>query len=713
MLKKSIAIFFLSFGLVAQLLAQKNFTMDEAVLGLYTNLRIEDIPQLGFQAQTNNLTKVVGNGETPAYVVVKPNQTVDTVLRLSELKTVISTAKNIPAIQWINKNQYYFTVANKFYKANWDGSKSTISLWREIDENASEQKVSADGSLLTYCIQNNLWVVDKNGIAKAITQEKNENVISGQSVHRNEFGIETGTFISPQSHFVAFYQMDQSMVKDYPIIDWSETPAVNKNIKYPMAGGTTHEVKLGVYNVANGQTIFLATPQPLKNYYLTCVTWSPDERYIFVGVLTRDQRHLQLIQYDAKTGAAVKTLFREDDDKYVEPQHALYFLPGGKTFLWWSQRDGYMHLYRYNLDGEMLNAVTYGDWVVKSIEGINAKTQELIITNTKDDPRSTSIYAVNYITGKMRPLSRVEGTHSALVSDNGRMVIDKYRNEQTPLQINLLDIEDKAYEVLLQAKNPLAGYQLPEVRNVELSADDGTKLYGKLILPHNFDPNKKYPVIYYLYNGPHVQLITNSFPASGNLWYDYLTQQGFIVFSMDGRGSANRGLKFEQAIHNHLGTVEMNDHLVGVSYLKTLPFVDGDRLGLHGWSYGGFMTTSFMTRHPGVFKAAVAGGPVIDWNMYEIMYTERYMSSPSENTTGYEENNLLNHAKDLKGKLMLIHGTDDDVVVWQHSLKFIKKCVDERVQVDYFVYPGHPHNVRGKDRVHLMQKITDYFIQNL
>jgi dipeptidyl-peptidase-4 len=241
------------------------------------------------------------------------------------------------------------------------------------------------------------------------------------------------------------------------------------------------------------------------------------------------------------------------------------------------------------------------------------------------------------------------------------------------------------------------------------AADGTTTLYGKLILPPNFDSTKKYPTIVYLYNGPNVQLLHNSFPESGNLWYEYMAQHGYIVFTMDGRGSWNRGIAFEQATHRKLGEVEMEDQVKGVEYLKNLKYVDAGRMGIHGWSFGGFMTTSLMLKHPGIFKCAVAGGPVMDWGMYEVMYTERYMSTPKDNPDGYKKSCLLDKVKNLQGKLLLIHGTNDDVVVWQHSIDFIKKSVDEGVQVDYFVYPGHEHNVRGKDRVHLMQKITDYF----
>ena len=253
--------------------------------------------------------------------------------------------------------------------------------------------------------------------------------------------------------------------------------------------------------------------------------------------------------------------------------------------------------------------------------------------------------------------------------------------------------------------------------NVQLlklkSADGNFELPAKLMLPANFDSTKKYPVIVYLYGGPHLQLLKNSYPASGNLWYDYMTQQGFIVFSMENRGSANRGKSFEQATFRQLGSAEMADQLQGVAYLKSLPFIDTTRMGVHGWSFGGFMTTSLMTRYPGTFQVGVAGGPVINWEWYEVMYTERYMDSPQENPEGYKNNNLTSYVKNLQGDLLMIHGTQDDVVVWQHSLNYLKKSVEDGKQVDYYVYPGHAHNVTGPDRVHLMDKISKYLIDKL
>ncbi|GAB3820390.1 hypothetical protein GCM10028895_20410 [Pontibacter rugosus] len=381
--------------------------------------------------------------------------------------------------------------------------------------------------------------------------------------------------------------------------------------------------------------------------------------------------------------------------------------------MWVSERTGYDHLYLYDTNGKQIRQLTSGNWMVTDILGFSSKGDELYYTSTAESPLERHIYAVNLSNGKTRRISQGSGTHQAQLSPSSKYIIDNYSSQVTPRNIWVLNTEGKVQQTLLTAKNPLKEYNLGETTVFPIKADDGTDLYTRMITPPNMDQNKKYPVVVYVYGGPHVQLVNNSWLAGANLWMHLMAQQGYIVFTVDSRGSSARGLDFEQATFRQLGTVEMADQLRGVDYLKSLPYVDPTRIGIHGWSFGGFMTTSLMTRHPEVFKVGVAGGPVIDWKYYEVMYTERYMDSPQQNPEGYEKANLLNYVKNLKGKLLMIHGTVDDVVVWQHSLQYIKKAVDEGILLDYFVYPGHPHNVRGKDRVHLMRKVTQYFDENL
>lgn len=722
-MKKSIFLFSLVSFCAPFTQAQKlQFSMNDAVLGMRTNLATENLSNLKFSGADNAVEYVIDNALVRTSL---PSLKKDTVFNVSTLNTLIAgtgstkSLKKIPNITWSKVKTTQFSQLGSF---NIGQEYFTISLFNNlwkvdkiatIPNNAENTTLNAQMNQIAYTIDNNLHVIDIYKKDNIVTNDQNVDIVNGVSVHRNEFGINGGIFFSPKGNFLAYYKMDQSMVANYPIIDWAGVPAKNKDIKYPMAGQTSHQVSLWVYNPVTKTNVKLEVEGP-KEQYLTCVTWSPDEKSIFIAVLNRGQNHMQLRQYDAQTGKFVKQLFEEKDSKYVEPQNELVFLPNSNTeFLWFSQRSGYMHLYRYNTSGKLLNQVTKGDWLVNDIVGFNAKDNKVIVTTTKDSPKERHHYAVNYINGSISKIDAAPGMHSAQSSADGSYIIDVYSNQTTPKNIDVIGVNKKWSKNLLTAKDPLSNYERAIVNNVNLKAADGTDLYGKMILPSNFDSTKKYPVIVYLYNGPHLQLITNSYPASGNLWYEVMAQKGFIVFTMDGRGSSNRGLAFEQAVFRTLGTVEMEDQLQGVDYLKSLPYVDARRLGVHGWSFGGFMTTSLMLRHPGVFKVGVAGGPVIDWSLYEAMYTERYMDTPAENPNGYEDNNLLTKVKNLDGKLLMIHGAQDDVVVWQHSMKFIKAAVDNEKQLDYFVYPGHYHNVLGKDRVHLMQKITDYFVQNL
>lgn len=313
----------------------------------------------------------------------------------------------------------------------------------------------------------------------------------------------------------------------------------------------------------------------------------------------------------------------------------------------------------------------------------------------------------------MKRLTEGNGFHNAVVSKKGDYVIDAFSSCYTPGEYRVVNTTSGKSQLFYKAENPIKEYKTGSWRLFTIKNNAGQDLWCRLFRPVDFDSTKKYPVLVYLYNGPHSQLVTNRWMAGGELWYQYMAQKGFIVFTLDGRGTSYRGKEFEQAIHRQLGTVEMEDQLKGVEYLKSLPYVDASRLGVHGWSFGGFMTTSLMTRNPGIFKVGACGGPVIDWSYYEIMYGERYMDTPQENKEGYDKNNLLNYVDKLKGRLLMIHGAQDPVVVWQHSILYQKKAVDKGVQLDYYVYPGHEHNVLGKDRAHLMEKICNYFIDNL
>ena len=546
------------------------------------------------------------------------------------------------------------------------------------------------------------------------------NIVLGESVHRNEFGINKGIFWSPRKTRLAFYRMDQSMVKDYPIVNTKAREAEAKPIKYPMAGMKSHEVTIGVYNTITMKKIYLQTRKDEsvkeKEMYLTNIAWSPDEKYIYVAKINREQNHMWMEQYNSTTGKREKVLFEEKNERYVEPVDAMIFTPKGDQFLWFSMRDGYKHLYLYNTDGNLVRQVTKGKFEVEGFIGFDQSGENIFVYANKDNLVGRDAYKVNLKSGKMECLTKPRngkpyGTHTIVMSDDRTRYVDLWSSVEMPTRADYRIVGGSGPEKTLHtSENPLEKYDMPSYDIGTIKAADGvTDLYYRLITPPGKKTGKKYPTLVYVYGGPHSQLVTDSWMAGANLYFTFLAQHGYVVFTLDNRGTDNRGFEFESCIHRQVGQNELADQMAGVDFLKSLPYVDQDRIGVEGWSFGGFMTITMKLAHPEIFKVACAGGPVIDWKWYEVMYGERYMDTPQENPAGYEKASLLSKAKDLEGKLLIIHGCEDNTVVWQHSLEFIERCINNYKQVDYFVYPHHEHNVMGKERVHLYKKMFDYY----
>jgi len=515
---------------------------------------------------------------------------------------------------------------------------------------------------------------------------------------------------SPATDKLLFYRKDETMVQDYPLTNWNEREATHNPIKYPMAGMTSENVTLVVYDVLTQQKITLQTGEP-KEQYLTSVTWCPSGKFVYVGVLNRGQNHLKLNKYDATSGAFVKTLFEEQASTYVEPLHSLTFVPNSTTFLYRSEKEGFEQLYLYNTDGKLLKKLGYNSVIVEDLQGFDAQNKHIYYIGASNNGLERHLYKVNLASGKTEQLTSVSGVHNASVSSDGTLVLDAFSSAKNPNEINIINLKTKKTSNILKAENPYIGkIDLPNYELVSLTAADGkTPLNGRIIYPANFDATKKYPVMVYVYGGPHAQLVSNRWLGGASLFDFYMAQQGFVVFTLDNRGSDARGKDFEHIIHQNLGKNEMADQMKGIEFLKSKTFVDADKIGVYGWSFGGFMSISLMLNQNETFKVGVAGGPVCDWKYYEIMYGERYMDTPQENPEGYKNNNVIEKAAQLKGRLLVIHGAQDPVVVQQHSMNFIEACIKNGKQVDYFLYPNHEHNVRGKDRVHLNQKIADYF----
>ena len=584
-------------------------------------------------------------------------------------------------------------------------------IWQDSISGQTANEWNPQSRATAYVENHQLFVTDADGKKHQLSTDGSREIVYGQSVHRDEFGIHKGTFWSPDGNKLAFYRMDQSMVADYPQVDIFPREATYEPDKYPMAGMTSHKVTVGVYDLKTDKTVYLQAGDPTDRYF-TNIAWSPDSKTVYMLELNRGQNDCRLVSYDAVSGKKNAELYRETSDKYVEPQNPIQFLPWDATkFILQSQKDGYNHLYLFDTNGKELKQITKGEWVVMEVLGFNKKQKTVIIEANKEHPLHHRLYSVN-MNGAIKQLETVDGVHNAVLSPSGNFLIDRFSTPTRPRVIDVVDINQKTphHTNLLEADDPWAGYQQPIFECGSIKAADGvTDLYYRMVKPADFNPEKKYPTVVYVYGGPHANNVQASWHWASRSWETYMAQKGYIIFILDNRGSQYRGRDFEQATFHQLGQIEMQDQMKGVEFLRTQPYVDMNRLGVHGWSYGGFMTISLMTNYPDVFKVGVAGGPVIDWKWYEVMYGERYMGTPENNPEGYAKTSLLTKAKNLKGKLQIITGYNDPTVVPQHCLSFLDACIKAGTQPDFFAYPGEPHNMRGHASVHLHERITQYF----
>ena len=655
-------------------------------------------------------------------------------------ETVLFTLENINACKGIDlnakpyslqnvkfpdgkKTEVIVSAAKKVYLIDWKAKKVLKS--REIPEGSSNRDMNLKSGNEAYVCNNNLYVITPEGKKLQVSKDGSRNLVYGQSVHRDEFGIRKGTFWSPDGAKLAFYKMDQSMVTDYPQVDITPICADNNKDsagvsriakvepdKYPMAGETSHKVYVGVYDVNNNSTVYLKTADPTDRYF-TNISWSPDEKTIYIFELNRDQNHMQLISYDAASGEKKDLIFEERNEKYVEPQHPLVFLPWDNSkFLFQSRRDGYNHFYIYSLTDKKTTQLTKGKFEVMEFLGFNSADKSIVYTSNEANPIQENVYAVSETNLKRTALDDGEGVHNAELSASGKFVFDRGASPRLARYICVTNTSNAVRtELETIEKHPWEEeFNMPQISSGTIKAADGkTDLYYRLVKPVNFDSSKKYPAVVYVYGGPHAHNIYGNHFYGLRGWEVYMAQKGYVIFVLDNRGSENRGFDFESVTFRHLGDEEMKDQIKGVEFLKSLPYIDGEKLGVHGWSFGGFMTTNLMCTYPDVFKVGVAGGPVIDWKYYEVMYGERYMDTPQTNPEGYKGSNLLLKAKNLKGRLQIINGYNDPTCVPQHSFAFLRACEDAGVQVDYFTYPNQGHNMMGRDMIHLHERITRYF----
>jgi len=688
----------------------QSLTLEESVLGQYRQ----------FAPDGYNGIQWIGSTKSMAYYSDRYDKIMrmdigkthgDTWITLESVnKATKANLRHLFGTQIIDNNNIIVSNSKAFYSFNpiEETGEKILSFPKDAENTHFKN------NKLAYTLGHNLYLADNDHSKIPVTNFMDKNIVSGQAIARSEFGITNGIFWSPSGKFLAFYQKNEVNVSDYPLLDISTTPGNLINIKYPMAGQKSEQARIGIYSLETKKTIYL-TIDGDPEQYLTNLSWGPEEKFIYVAIINRDQNAMKLVQFDASKGVATKTLFEEKHAKYVEPEFPLWFMPNSNDkAIWLSEKDGFMHAYTYDFNTGRLEQLTKGNWAVKQILGLDDKQKSLLVSTTDPSGLNTLIRKVDLKKKTITIITKTKGVHSTQLGGNNKFLLNTYSNLETPKKQYVSDLNGKMIgSPLSEAKTPYKKGQLGITEFIDLKTKDGTTLHARMIKPSNFDPNKKYPVLVYVYGGPHAQMITNSWLGGASLWMHYMAQKGYIIWTLDNRGSANRGRDFENIIHRQLGTIEARDQMTGVEYLKKQPYVDSDKMAIHGWSFGGFMTITMMLKHANTFKVGVAGGPVTDWSYYEIMYGERYMDRPEENPEGYADAKLHNHVTNLKGELLLIHGTIDDVVVMQHNLTLVKSFVDEGILVDFFPYPGHPHNVRGKDRVHLMNKVLTYIENKL
>jgi dipeptidyl-peptidase-4 len=593
MLKYLLFIGVITFTFVS-IAQKKELTLKDAVLGQFRTFGPDRLYGFQWIPETDCYSFFSKNYQSLYKNSVKGTSDQE-ILTVQKLNTALKAElSSLFGLEWKNQNEILINDGLHFYTYNLVTEKgATIHTLDDTAENALFHDVSGN---VAYTKGNNVYMNTADGLKLVVTDNADKNIVSGQAIARSEFGISGGLFWSPNGQILAFYQKDESKVHDYPLLDINKTPGELMSIKYPMAGQASENPRVGIYHVATKQTVFIS-PKGAKEDYLTNLTFTPDNKYVVIAEVNRDQNHMWLNVYDAKTGIFVRTLLEESNDKWVEPEHPAFFPnEASNNFIWISEKDGYNNLYHYDFTGKLIKQLTANKFVVKDI--IEAKNGGKLIYFSATGPNgmNTLVYSVD-LSGKQTLVTKTEGTHEFSLTSDGKFFYDAYSNHTTPHKSEIFTASGKKAKFLIESKEKLADYTVGTSEIKTLTGKDGSVLYSRLIKPSNFDPNKKYPVLVYVYGGPHAQLVTNSWLDGANLWMFWMAEQGYLVFTIDGRGSAERGFAFESQIHRQLGTVEMEDQLTGVDYLKSLPYVDANRLAVHGWSFGGFMTTSLMLRN--------------------------------------------------------------------------------------------------------------------
>lgn len=580
----------------------------------------------------------------------------------------------------------------------------------------ADAKISPDGKMVSFIRDHNLWLLNlADGKESAFTKGGTEEIRKGELdwVYPEELEIKTAYWWSPDSASIAYLEMDERKVLQFPMVDFASFTGETEMERYPVPGTPNPVVHVYIAPVKGGAEHLVDTGSD-NEIYIPRVNWLPDSKHLAVQRLNRPQTTLDLLIADAATGKT-QVCLTQKDMYWINVTDDLYFLKDGKRFLWSNESTGYRHLYLYGLDGKQLTQLTKGEWEVAGVDALDEVKGTVYFTSTEKSPMERHLYRVGLDGTGFARITKSDGTHDVKFSNDSSTFLDTFSNTSTPPRQDLFSADGvKLSSVNENQVAELASYGLSPVEFLSVRSHDGISLNAMMIKPPHFNPERRYPVLVYTYGGPHAQVVRNAWGGATFLWHQLMAQKGYIIFALDNRGSAGRGHLFEEPIHYRFGAQEMSDQRDGLIYLKKLPFVDPTRVGIWGWSYGGHMTLHAMFEDPEEFKAGFAGGPVVDWHYYDTIYTERYLGLLPEHEESYQESSPVENAKNLKGKLLIAHGTGDDNVHFSNTLRVIDELIETGKYVEVMAFPGRGHGVTDPPaRRVLMERVTKFFLDNL
>lgn len=625
------------------------------------------------------------------------------------------TATGITTYFWSPTGTHIFIpIAGEFYLYEW--ATRRLTRWLSRDLSRFDPKYSPDGRFIAYVKRGNLFLVDvQSGQERQLTFDGMDEVQNGVSeyVAQEEMDRFTGYWWSPDGRRLAYLQVDNRPVRDFHIPDYRPNYVEVEKQKYPKAGDPNAIVRVGVLSLEDGKTVWMDTG-PETDIYIPRVAWLPDSKTLSVQIQSRDQDRLSLYFFDVTTGKG-RLILTETEPNWVNLHDHLYFFRDGRRFLWSSERTGFRHLYLYDIEGRLIRQLTQGEWQVEVLCGVDEARGVIYFTATEKSPMERHLYRIALDGTGLTRISREEGWHAITFSPTFEYYLDLFSNIATPPRLSLhrADGERLAY-IEENVVAELQEYALSPVEFLTVRAEDGTPLPAMMIKPKGFDPRRRYPVIVYVYGGPRAQVVVNRWGGDRFLWHQLMAERGFLIFSLDNRGSWGRGKAWEAKLHRRLGYWELKDQLAGVAYLKSLPYVDPERIGIWGWSYGGYMTLMALFTAPDVFRTGIAIAPVTDWRNYDTHYTERYLERPQENPDGYRLSSPITYAAQAKVRFLLVHGMADDNVHFQDTVQLVDALIRARRPFDLMIYPGKRHGISGADaRIHLFTLMTDYFLRHL